>query len=122
VADCLAERPRWPRGALIGLAAAVKLFPGIFIIYLLISRRTKEAQTAALSAFGWTMLGFVILPGESAGYWTHEVFDTGRIGSSSATSNQSLLGLMLHVSGGRAVPFVWVSITVSRPLTWSCAG
>jgi alpha-1,2-mannosyltransferase len=111
VGDCLTEKPRWPRGIFVGLATAIKLFPGIFIVYLLISRRTAAARTAALSAIGWTGLGFVILPSDSIGYWTHQVFNTNRIGSSSATSNQSLRGLMLHLSGHPAVPLaLWLGI------------
>src|SRR5579863_1149794 len=31
VADCAAREPRWPRGALVGLAAAAKLVPAVFI-------------------------------------------------------------------------------------------
>ena len=43
VADCAAARPRWPRGALIGLATAVKLVPGVFIVYLWVSGRRRAA-------------------------------------------------------------------------------
>ncbi|HEX5291080.1 MAG TPA: glycosyltransferase family 87 protein, partial [Streptosporangiaceae bacterium] len=34
VADCAARSPRWPRGVLVGLATAIKLVPGVFIVYL----------------------------------------------------------------------------------------
>ena len=37
VADCAARAPRWPRGALVGLATAIKLVPGVFIVYLWLS-------------------------------------------------------------------------------------
>ena len=50
--DCAAERPRWPRGALIGLATAIKLVPGVFIIYLLITGRRKAAGVSALTFAG----------------------------------------------------------------------
>ncbi len=43
---------RLPPGVLIGLATAVKLTPGIFILYLLVIRRTREAVTAAVAAVG----------------------------------------------------------------------
>jgi alpha-1,2-mannosyltransferase len=112
VADCLAEEPRWPRGALIGLATAIKLIPGVFIVYLLITRR-PAARTAILSALGWTALGFAILPGDSVGYWRHDVFDLNRVGSSFSTSNQSLYGLMLHVSGHSALPLaLWLGVAL----------
>jgi alpha-1,2-mannosyltransferase len=31
--DCLVLRPRWPRGALVGLVAAVKLTPAAFVLF-----------------------------------------------------------------------------------------
>ena len=123
VGDCLIEKPRWPRGALIGLATAIKLIPGVFIIYLLITQRTTAARTAVLSALGWTALGFVILPGDSVSYWQHQVFNLNRIGASSSTSNQSLYGLMLHVSGHSALPFaLWLTIDAAVAVAgFACA-
>jgi alpha-1,2-mannosyltransferase len=113
VGDCLTEKPRWPRGLLIGVATAIKLIPGVFIIYLLISRRTKAARTAAISAVGCTVLGFAITPRDSIEYWDHQVFNMNRIGSSSSTSNQSLHGLMLHLSGHSTVPFaLWAGLAL----------
>ncbi|WP_318272419.1 glycosyltransferase 87 family protein [Microbispora triticiradicis] len=35
--DCVARRPWWPRGVLIGLATAVKLTPGVFLVYLAVT-------------------------------------------------------------------------------------
>ncbi|MCT9931737.1 glycosyltransferase 87 family protein [Planotetraspora sp. A-T 1434] len=35
--DLVARRPRWPRGVLVGLATAVKLTPGVFLISLAIT-------------------------------------------------------------------------------------
>jgi alpha-1,2-mannosyltransferase len=114
VADCLTEEPRWPRGLLTGLATAIKLTPGVFIVYLLVSRRTRAGWTAALSALGWTTLGFVILPADSADYWRHEMLNLNRIGSPTSTSNQSLYGLLLHVSGHSALPLaLWLGVAVA---------
>ena len=45
--DCAVREPRWPRGALIGLATAIKLVPGVFIVYLLITGRRRAAGVAA---------------------------------------------------------------------------
>jgi len=44
--DCCVRRPRWPRGALIGLATAIKLVPGVFIVYLLITGRRRAAAVS----------------------------------------------------------------------------
>ena len=45
--DCLtAVAPRWPRGALTGLAAAVKLTPAAFVLFFLLRRDYRAAATA----------------------------------------------------------------------------
>ena len=45
--DCLTVEPRWPRGALTGLAAAVKLTPAAFVLFFLLRRDYRAAATAA---------------------------------------------------------------------------
>lgn len=96
VADCAARSPRWPRGALVGLATALKLVPGVFIIYLWLSGRRKAARTAAIATACWTACAFLLLPRDSLYYWTRAIFDPGRLGSNTGTSNQSLRGLLLR--------------------------
>jgi alpha-1,2-mannosyltransferase len=114
VADCAAVRPRWPRGALIGLATAIKLVPGVFIIYLLVSGRRRAARAAVLAAAAWTAGAFLLLPRDSVTYWTSAIFQSGRLGNNAGTENQSLRGLLLrfflpgHVPGA-----VWVVIAVA---------
>jgi alpha-1,2-mannosyltransferase len=97
VADCAASRPRWPRGALVGLATAIKLVPGVFIVYLWLSGRRRAAVTAAIVAVAGTLGAWLLLPYDSMTYWTSAVFDSGRLGSNSGTSDQSLRGLLLRV-------------------------
>ena len=63
VADCAARAPRWPRGALVGLATAIKLVPGVFIVYLWLSGRRRAAVTAAAAALAWTLGAWLLLPG-----------------------------------------------------------
>ncbi|HEV2937283.1 MAG TPA: glycosyltransferase family 87 protein, partial [Streptosporangiaceae bacterium] len=81
VADCAARRPWWPRGALVGLATAIKLVPGVFIVYLWLSGRRRAARTAALVALACTLGAWLLLPHDSVTYWTSAVFDPGRLGS-----------------------------------------
>jgi alpha-1,2-mannosyltransferase len=97
VADCAAISPRWPRGMLVGLATAVKLVPGVFIIYLWISGRRRAAATAAAAAVAWTLGAFLLLPRDSLYYWTNAIFDSNRLGSNTGTSNQSLRGMLLRL-------------------------
>jgi alpha-1,2-mannosyltransferase len=97
VADCAAAKPRWSRGMLVGLATALKLVPGVFIVYLWISGRRRAAVTAAAAAAAWTLAGFALLPRDSLYYWTNAVFNSGRLGSNTGTSNQSLRGMLLRL-------------------------
>ena len=96
VADCAAREPRWPRGALVGLATAIKLVPGVFVVYLWLSGRRRAALTAALVALAVTLGAWLLLPRDSVTYWTSAIFDSGRLGPNSGTSDQSLRGLLLR--------------------------
>ena len=114
VADCAAVRPRWPRGALIGLATAIKLVPGVFIIYLWVSGRRRAACTAALAAVSWTVGAYLLLPRDSVTYWTSVIFDSGRLGNNAGTENQSLRGMLLRLFlPGHPPGAVWVVLAAA---------
>lgn len=93
-ADCLTPHPKWPRGALIGVAAAIKLTPAVFVVYLLARRDVRAAATAAVAAVVATGAAFAAAPSDSWRYWTSIVFDTKRVGNPGYTSNQSILGVL----------------------------
>jgi alpha-1,2-mannosyltransferase len=97
--DVLLVTPRGSRwgGVLIGLAAAVKLVPLIFIPYLLITGKRAAAARAAAVFVGLQGLMLVIAPQDS-GFWTSYMFHTGRIGPTQFSDNQSLAGLMERVT------------------------
>jgi len=92
--DCLAEAPRWPRGALTGLAAAVKLTPAVFVLFFLVRRDWPAACTAAVSCAAVTALGFAVDGHDSVRYWTSIVFRPGRAGNLTFASNQSILAVL----------------------------
>jgi alpha-1,2-mannosyltransferase len=113
--DCLAGVPRWPRGALVGLAAAVKLTPAAFVLYFLLRRDYRAAATSAASFAIATGIGFLLAPRDSAQYWTRTIFQTGRIGSPAYAANQSIqavldrAGLDPHTPAGAAV---WLAVSI----------
>jgi alpha-1,2-mannosyltransferase len=114
LADCAARAPRWPRGALVGLATAIKLVPGVFIVYLWVSGRRRAAVTAMIAALAWTLGAWLVLPRDSVTYWTSVIFQSGRLGSNSGTSNQSLRGLLLReFLPGQAPGVVWAALAVA---------
>jgi alpha-1,2-mannosyltransferase len=113
VLDCAVDRPRWPRGALIGLATAIKLVPGVFIVYLLITGRRKAAAVATLTFAALSGLAWVISPRDSAQYWSSAIFNSRRLGPNMQAANQSLRGMILRVfSPAAAPPAVWLTVAL----------
>jgi alpha-1,2-mannosyltransferase len=79
-----------PRGVLVGVAAAVKLVPLVFVAYLFVTRQTRAAWTA-LASFAVCCSAVAALdPSVSWKYWTKYATDATRIGNASYISNQSL--------------------------------
>ncbi|WP_405142700.1 glycosyltransferase 87 family protein [Sphaerisporangium sp. NBC_01403] len=103
--DCVARRPWWPRGMLIGLATAVKLTPGVFLIYLLITGFGKDGlpeqrKTFFMAAFTTallTVLPFLVIPQDSTAFWFSALLDSDRVGSNTSTTNQSIRGMLLRL-------------------------
>jgi alpha-1,2-mannosyltransferase len=99
LADVVAlRRGRAWCGIGIGLATACKLTPGLFIVFLALIGRRRAAVVATGTTLGATLLGFVVAPGTSWQYWTSTLWDTSRVGQLDNPWNQSMLGLLAHVS------------------------
>ncbi|MFJ2562513.1 MULTISPECIES: glycosyltransferase 87 family protein [unclassified Streptomyces] len=90
-------RDRWA-GAGIGLAAAVKLTPAVFIVLLLLARRRRAAAVATAVTTAATVLAAWAAPDASRFYWTHAVWDTTRVGRLDYVSNQSLQGVLARLA------------------------
>ena len=117
LADVRRPRPRIlrsvPPGLLVGLAMAVKLTPGVFLIHYLVCRRWREAGTAVVTAGFVTLLSAVLLPRESWTFWTSALRDPTRLGPNVGTSNQSLRGFLLrHGPGGALETALWVGLVL----------
>jgi alpha-1,2-mannosyltransferase len=99
-ASALKEQTRWWHGIGIGLAAAVKLTPLVFIPYLLLARRYRQAATAAGTFVATVLLGYAVLPKDSDTYWVHGlVFNANRIVFLGTRGNQSLRGVLTRLAG-----------------------
>jgi alpha-1,2-mannosyltransferase len=99
-ADVLSGRTRWWHGIGIGLAAGVKLTPLIFIPYLLLIRRYRQAATAAGTFAATVALGYAIVPKDSVTYWVHGLFlKANRIVFVGTRGNQSLRGAATRLAG-----------------------
>jgi alpha-1,2-mannosyltransferase len=89
----LLKLDRW-KGVGVGLATALKLFPGIFIVYFLVTRQWRAAAVSSITAAGATLVAAVFSPRASWDFWTKALWDTTRVGRTDYTGNQSLLGLL----------------------------
>src|SRR5207302_756231 len=99
-AEAPAGRTRWWHGIGIGLAAGVKLTPLIFIPYLLLIRRYRQAATAAAVFAGTVALGYLVLPRDSGTYWAGGLFArANRIVFLGTRGNQSLRGVLTRLAG-----------------------
>ena len=90
---------------LIGLATAVKLTPGVFLIYLrspvsVPARREEHRRTFFMAAFTaalLTLLPFLVIPDDASGFWFRALLDSERLGANAATTNQSLRGMLIRL-------------------------
>ncbi|MCP3797783.1 DUF2029 domain-containing protein [Allokutzneria sp. A3M-2-11 16] len=93
--DCLALSPKWPRGMLIGIAAAIKLTPAAFLLYFLLRKDFRAAVTIVISGAAATLVGFVIAPNSSLHYWLE-----GGASSMSGTpfsANQTITAMLVRL-------------------------
>ncbi len=95
----------FPHGALVGLAAAVKLTPLVFIPYLVASRQWRAARNATVIFVVVTGALFAVSPSASWLYFTKDAFDVRRVGNSLTIGNQALHAAIVraHLSPSAAL-------------------
>jgi alpha-1,2-mannosyltransferase len=102
VADLLPDRPgerrRIPQGTLIGLAAAIKLTPLLFVVFAFLIGRRRVALTAVISFAAFTGLGAVLLFSETVAFFGGLSGGDTRTASPLYTGNQSLLGVFFRLA------------------------
>ena len=101
VADLLPDRPeqrrRIPQGILIGLAAAIKLTPALFVIFMFLIGKRRAAITAIISFAVFTGIGAILLFDESVVFFSGLSGGDTRTASPLYTGNQSLLGVFFRL-------------------------
>ena len=101
-----------PRGVLIGVAAALKLTPLIFIPFLLLTRQFRAGATA-LGTFLLCSLGaFAITPHSSLLYWSKEIFNAKRSGNLLYISDQNLHSALQRMMAAPPPPLLLDSLTL----------
>ena len=95
--DAPGERRRIPQGVLIGLAAAIKLTPALFIVLAFLIGRRRAALTAMLSFLAFTGLGAILLFDETVAFFGGLSGGNTRTASPLYAGNQSLLGVFFRL-------------------------
>ncbi|MDN5762191.1 MAG: glycosyltransferase 87 family protein [Microlunatus sp.] len=113
VADLLPDQPsgrspaqraggtkrRIPQGTLIGLAAAIKLTPALFVVFAFLLGKRKLAWTGILSFVAFTALGAVFQWSQTWEFWFGLSGGNTRTASPLYAGNQSLLGVVYRLVG-----------------------
>jgi alpha-1,2-mannosyltransferase len=105
-------------GVAIGLATAIKLTPGIFIIYLLVTKRWRAALVAAGTAAAATIFAAAVIPDISRVFWTDALWNTDRVGRLAFISNQSLYGAVARLHPAHPSTVLWVVAVVVVLAVW----
>ncbi len=116
---------RWlPHGVGVGLAVAIKLTPGIFLIWFLVTRQWTALRNAVAAAVGATLFAYVLDPTNSTDFWFGALLDPERLGHNETVANQSIRGALmrLHLDGAAgsllwlllSAIAVWVGMTAAR--------
>ncbi|GAA3606956.1 hypothetical protein GCM10022199_08410 [Marihabitans asiaticum] len=96
------KRPRLPvlrsipPGVFVGLAMAIKLTPGVFIIHYLVCKRWREAATAIVTASLVSIGAWMVLPSASFAFWGGALSDPTRLGPNDGSANQAFRALLLR--------------------------
>ncbi|MFJ8685200.1 glycosyltransferase 87 family protein [Micromonospora wenchangensis] len=109
---------RWA-GVGIGLATAIKLTPGVFIVYLLITRRFRAAGTAVAAAAAATLLAAALFPDAAREFWTSALWNTDRVGELAFVSNQSLRGVVARLDPEHPSTLAWLALVLVTLAVWA---
>ena len=102
----------------VGLATAVKLTPGIFVLYLLVTGRWRAAAVATGTAAAAALAAAALAPDASREFWTQAIWNTDRVGSLSFVSNQSLRGVVARLDPEQPNTLAWLVLVAAAVGFW----
>jgi alpha-1,2-mannosyltransferase len=117
---CQPDDRKW-KGLGIGLAAGIKLVPLIFIPYLVLAGKIRQAVVALGVFAGTVVIGFAVLPHDSVKWWLTGYFlragHFANVGLGSLL-NQSVLALITRTpAGAGTVTVLWLAAAVLIAVT-----
>jgi alpha-1,2-mannosyltransferase len=115
----LVRNNRSVAGVGIGLATAIKLTPGIFIVYLIITKRYRAAAVASGTTMAATLLAGAVAPDASREFWTDALWNTSRVGDEAFVSNQSLNGVIHRWDHEQPSTIAWIALVLIAMAVWA---
>jgi alpha-1,2-mannosyltransferase len=111
--NCQPDHRRW-KGAGIGVAAGIKLTPLVFIPYLVLTGKVRQALVVTAAFVSTVAIGFVFLPHASDKYWLTGYFlHASNVGDVKSLLNQSVLGLVARsIHSVRHATPIWLALSV----------
>jgi alpha-1,2-mannosyltransferase len=105
VVDALVVPARY-RGMLIGVAAGIKLLPGIFILFLVLKREWGAALRCVAAFLLTVVVGALLAPGDSWRFWSGGFVNLSRFGPDAVIrgDNQSLTGVVMRLTRDLSPP------------------
>ncbi|MGI8309369.1 glycosyltransferase 87 family protein [Saccharopolyspora hattusasensis] len=108
-ADCLLPLTRWPRGLLVGIAAAIKLTPLGFLLLFLLRRDYRAMAVTGLTFAATVLIGLVAAPKDAADWWLDKMLSTGDSFGTVYAGNLTLRSLLAKQSlTGFELNSLWV--------------
>ena len=98
------------RGIAVGLAAGIKIVPGIFVLYFLLRRDWRAAALSGATFAATVLVSVIVVPSETLGYWTHLSGAPGRTGDTIAGVNQSVPAVIARLMHDRQPPIVLLAV------------
>ena len=124
VVEDLQRTAGWSRGALTGVAAALKIVPGFFLLFYAVVGRWRWVLTGATTFLVCTAVAWIALPADSARFWLQDLFRTSRVGAPvDFVGNQSLLGVWTRATGSDPSGSLWWSLAMAGVIAaglWLC--
>lgn len=101
------------RGVALGIAVGIKVTPGVFILYLLLTGRFRMAVVASATFAATIVASAAVLPDAVWDYWTSLLYDTQRVGRPENAANQTIRGLVVRIEHTRDISPLWSLLSVA---------
>ena len=113
VLDALCAPARW-RGIGVGLAAALKLTPAIFIVHFAVTRQWRATVLASATFVTAVVGGFLAMPAEAHRFWFDHLFlDSQRVGDVGYVANQSIEAALVRVTHDHAAALLVLAVSIA---------